>query len=232
MREIIAQNADQFQLEADKDRRRIRRHVEATRPPSTRRCSGQRAYNGELKVLNDQLSALKSKGVTLFGEEKTQNLTQQSDLQAKIAELQGRSQVQNMQDQATIRATSAMGRYLQGLDEFAQKMTDLGQILNDLTQNTIARFNETLLKVLSTPANRLRGQHPWRQMGAGGLADAGRSALQFGEGEEVLQGAVRENPEGKAGSKDNPMWVRRLQMEASAAQVVLGGWLQPAFLAR
>ena len=107
-------------------------------------------------------------------------------------------------------------------DEFEKRMqetikqfTDLDDILANLTIRTLESFNETLIKVLSTPESMLRGKHPWRQLGASTAESAGSAALKYGEGAAMKElgnipgiGKFFKATHKPTGSESDPIWVK------------------------
>lgn len=136
-------------------------------------------YAIDLGVLGDQLkSFLTDQALT---EPERETAAQKARNQS--AALTGQNDVQAAQDAATIRATSTIGEFEDRLRETVQQFTHLGAALSNFTVRTLGDFNETLIKVLSTPENMLRGHHVWRHFGATTAESAGGTALRYGEGE-------------------------------------------------
>jgi hypothetical protein len=104
------------------------------------------------------------------------------------------------------------------IDDF----TNLGNAISDVTIRAIEEFNATLIKVLSTPANMMRGKHPFDQLGASVAESAGGAALRYAEGSAMkamsnipgLGKLFKANE--KLGTQANPMWVK-LAAGAAAA---------------
>ena len=116
-------------------------------------------------------------------------------------------------------SAAAAGRWA---EEFQKKMqetikqfTDLDDILANFTIRTLESFNETLIKVLSTPESMLRGKHPWRQLGASTAESAGSAALKYGEGAAMKElgnipgiGKFFKATHKPTGSESDPIWVK------------------------
>lgn len=111
-----------------------------------------------------------------------QRATQLKQLQNQEDADQRAYELKVMEIQAEIDATSALGQFRDSIMKTADEFTNLGHILSENFTRDLDSFNDTLMKVLSTPASQLRGQHPWRNMAAGMAENAGKSALQYGEG--------------------------------------------------
>lgn len=110
--------------------------------------------------------------------------------------------------------------------QVVQDFTNLGNILSENFTRDLNSFNDTLMHVLETPSNRMRGQHPWRNMGAGMAETAGRSALQYGEGS--LMKALGLGGTGKAdGSQSKPFYVRLAEGLTGSSSATSGimAWL-------
>jgi hypothetical protein len=100
--------------------------------------------------------------------------------------------------------------FLKSLQDTAKEFTNLDQVLSSFTISTLNQFNETLIKVLSTPENMLRGKHPWRNLGASAAESAGSAALKFGEGEimKSIPGLSKLFGGKPTGTASDPLWVR------------------------
>lgn len=160
-------------------------------------------YGAELATLQGQLQQIAGDQALTPAERETQA----QKVRNQIGELNGQNQVQAAQDQAQIRATSALGQFTDKLREAAQQWTNIGAVASDFILHSTESFNETLMKVLSSPANMMRGKHPWGQLGASVAESAGSSALKFGEG-EVMKLLFGKNSNAKLGTQGNPMWVK------------------------
>jgi len=137
-----------------------------------------RAYALDLKTLQEQLKSILA-DQSLSPE---QQQTQAQKIQNQIGQLTGQYTIQAAQDQATINATTALGEFRKRLEETTREFTNLGGELSNVITGGLHSFNETLIKVLSTPSNMLRGTHPWRNLGAGVAESAGMASLKYGEG--------------------------------------------------
>lgn len=181
-------------------------------------------YKLQMKPLQEALSDLEASGMILTGDAKTENLTEILRLQQQMTEVTGRYDTQRLRDEEAIRTTTAMGTLHEKVIQMADDFTNLGNILSENFTADLNSFNATLMKVLSTPASQLRGQHPWRNMGAGIAERAGTSALQYGEG-TLMKLLTGKNPMAKLGTKDNPMYVRNADGGKSAGGASSGGIL-------
>jgi hypothetical protein len=102
---------------------------------------------------------------------------------AEVARATGNFELQAQQDRYLAESNTALGQFMDKLRETVQEFTNLGDVLGNFTIRTLESFNETLIKVLSTPASMMRGRHPWDNLGASVAESAGGAALRLGEGE-------------------------------------------------
>jgi hypothetical protein len=138
--------------------------------------------------------------------------------------------VQAEQDAALVRSTSALGAFSISLGKLSQEFTNTGEQLSSVFVEGLRTFNQTLIEVLSTPANMMRGKHVWGNAGASFLKSAGGMALQHTEGVGMeLLGKIP-GPIGKffqgahkpTGSAGDPIYVRSADGAARAAVLNMG----------
>jgi len=120
--------------------------------------------------------------------------------------------------------------FLKTLKDTADEFTNLNQVLSSFTIGTLNKFNETLMKVLSTPDSMLRGQHPWRQLGASTAQSAGSAALKYGEGMAMSElgkipgiGKLFKSTHKPTGSQSDPLWVKLVDGGAGSTSSSMGG---------
>lgn len=187
-------------------------------------------YTVELEELQQELKAILADG-TLSAPDRE---TQAQKVRNQIGALGGQNQVQSAEDQARIAATSTLGEFRDKLMKTIDDFTNLGNAISDVVIRGLDEFNATVIKVLSTPANVMRGRHPFDQLGASVAESAGGAALRYGEGSAMkamgnipgLNKLFADNE--KLGSQANPMWVK-LAPGAAALDAASAGAISKLF---
>lgn len=146
----------------------------------------------------------------LFGDKATEKDRVSSDRAARGL-YEAHQQVMEGRYQAYL--DTATGQVVESLNLLTQSFTDAGKLVGDVLIKSIGDFNETIVKVLTSPRWSLQDQHPFRALGHSVFAGASQSALQFSEGQ--LMKALGFGP--KHGRADGyHMWLDNLPGNSSS----------------
>jgi hypothetical protein len=144
----------------------------------------------EIRILQDKLAELQSDLKNLDPNSKDyetqlpQVTSQVAAAMAAIQSAQGSASQQAMQDQFNISDNSVWGQLKNSLAEFADQVTNVGNVLGQLATHSLSTINNAILN----PGKA--GSHPWSNAAASIGKSAESSALQYGEGTEQLASAL------------------------------------------
>lgn len=173
-------------------------------------------YTAEHKALSNALTRVQ--GDSSLNE--VQRQTQSIQLRNQMQSLGDRQKLQSMMDAQAIHAASALGKLQESTNSLISGFTDLGAMASRTLIQSLNSLNETIVKILSSRAGSMQGEHPWRQLGGGVFREATNSGLQYAEGSLMKAFGIG----GKKGdSAGNPLWVSIAGGASAAGQGIGSG---------
>jgi predicted transcriptional regulator len=185
----------------------------ATGAMSEQQAASQRMSNdalenaAQLKVLKDALVKLKAEGTynPITGQNMDEaNARQQGEVQSQIGSTTSEGQLKATQDAQAHYLTTAVGGVSTALNEFAAKVTNVGQVLGQFVMQSLSDVNNAILN----PGKP--GSHRFKAMGLAMGKDAEGSALKGGEGMAIkgVDKLLHLGGKKDGSSKANALWTQ------------------------